>query len=178
MSERHFVSTVESVVNKRIFEKLLHSSEPLYIQHFQFIFEDIWKNSIDTKERIEQIERGLGSETTKVMENPHQAKSQLVSMIENSKDEILMVFPTLNVLKRHDNARLIDMLIDKSHLGIKIKILSPIDKYTKRILLEKNEASNDKTENIIIRGITNQHDIKSTIVMIDKKKCINNRTQE
>ncbi|HEU5120190.1 MAG TPA: hypothetical protein VFT71_04305, partial [Candidatus Nitrosocosmicus sp.] len=172
LSDKQFQGTIEKMEHGKMFKNVLYSTEPLYIKHFQSIFEELWKTGIDAQERINQIEKGLGSVITKVIENPNQTKFQLERMLEDAKEEILIIFPTLNTLQRYENAGLVNILIDKSHIGVKIKILSPVDKYTHRTILEKKESSDDKTKNIIIRGIVNQQDIRSTIVMIDKKSVL------
>ena len=108
VSEIQFASTVEKVDNKKLFEKLLHTTEPIYIELFQSIFEELWKNSIDTHVRIYQIEKGIGSETTKLIDNPAQTKMLLLNTIENAKQEILMVFPSVNAVKRKNNIGIIE----------------------------------------------------------------------
>ncbi len=39
-------------------KSFLFSNEPIYINHFSSLFEEIWKNGIDAKERITHIEEG------------------------------------------------------------------------------------------------------------------------
>ena len=47
VSEIRFASTVEKVDSKKLFDRLLHSTESLYVEHFQTVFEELRKNSID-----------------------------------------------------------------------------------------------------------------------------------
>ena len=41
VSEKQFVGTVEKIVNGEMFGKLVHSTESLFVRHFQSIFEDL-----------------------------------------------------------------------------------------------------------------------------------------
>ncbi len=66
VSEEQFVSTVENGDSKKLFDRLLQSTEPLYVKHFQTIFEELWKNSIDAEERIYQIDKGIGFRNYKI----------------------------------------------------------------------------------------------------------------
>ena len=125
VSEEQFVSTVENVDSKKLFDRLLQSTEPLYVEHFQTIFEELWKNSIDAEERIYQIEKGIGSESTKLINSPDQSKMLLINTIENAKQEILMIFPSINAVKRKNKIGVIDLLKEKSQNDVKVKVLSP-----------------------------------------------------
>ncbi len=108
VSEERFVSTVENVDSTKSFDRLLQSTEPLYVKHFQTIFEELWKNSIDAEERIYQIDKGIGSESTKLINSPDQSKMLLINTIENAKQEILMVFPSINAVKRKNKIGVIE----------------------------------------------------------------------
>ena len=169
LSEIQFASTVENGDNKKMFEKLLHTAEPLYIEHFQTIFEELWKNSIDAHERIDQIEKGIGSETTKLIDNPSQTKMLLLNTIENAKQEILMIFPSINAVKRKNNIGVVDMIKQKSQKGVKVKVLSPIDSEVKKVLMYLSDDINNRDSPYIVREIAKQKDFKRTILLVDRK---------
>ena len=169
LSEIQFASTVENGDNKKMFEKLLHTAEPLYIEHFQTIFEELWKNSIDAHERIDQIEKGIGSETTKLIDNPSQTKMLLLNTIENAKQEILMIFPSINAVKRKNNMGVVDMIKQKSQKDVKVKVLSPIDSEVKKVLMYLSDDINNRDSPYIVREIAKQKDFKRTILLVDRK---------
>ncbi len=152
-----------------MFEKLLHTAEPLYIEHFQRIFEELWKNSIDAHERIDQIEKGIGSETTKLIDNPSQTKMLLLNIIENAKQEILMIFPSINAVKRKNNIGVIDIIKQKSQKDVKVKVLSPLDSEVKKVLMYLSDDFNNRDSPYIVREIAKQKDFKRTILLVDRK---------
>ena len=176
VSEKQFVGTVEKIVKGEMFGKLVHSTESLFVRHFQSIFEDLWNSAIDAKERMDQIESGIGSETTKVIENHVLSKSLFLSAVENAKEEILILFPTIKAVKMNDRIGIVDLLKQKSHNKLKVRVLSPQDNYVKQILSFDNIIGKDHQQNIenfeAKEIAKQQQNIKSTIVMVDKKQLL------
>ena len=109
VSEKQFVGTVEEMRNGKMIETLLYSSEPLYVRHFQSIFDELWKMGL--------IERGVASETTKVIENSSQAIELFLHLIENAREEIMIVIPSSNSVKRQSRIGVIESLIQKGQEG-------------------------------------------------------------
>ena len=56
VSDKEMAATIEKMEGGRISQTFLISNEPLYIDHFNSLFEEIWKNGIDAKVRIKAIE--------------------------------------------------------------------------------------------------------------------------
>jgi len=50
-TEKGMAGTIEQMKGGRISQSFLFSNEPLYINHFNSLFEEIWKNGIDAKMR-------------------------------------------------------------------------------------------------------------------------------
>src|SRR5215472_17154041 len=50
-TEKGMAGTIEQMKGARISQSFLFSNEPLYINHFNSLFEEIWKNGIDAKMR-------------------------------------------------------------------------------------------------------------------------------
>ena len=55
VSHEQCVTTVEDLKNAQMFQRIIHSTEPLYILHYQKVFEELWNLGIDALERIRQI---------------------------------------------------------------------------------------------------------------------------
>jgi signal transduction histidine kinase len=173
VSEKQFQSTVEKMIDGKMIQNVLHSTEPLYIQHYQSLFEDIWNSAIEVQERIRQIETGSTLETTIVIENAAKTKLYFIDMVQNASKEILILFPSLNAIKREVIMGIIDLLKLKSSENIKIKVLSPVNDKVKELLLSNNIDSKNKTaENILCREIRKPDDLISTIVIVDRKHVL------
>lgn len=169
ISEKQFVGTVEKIIDGKMFERILHCTDPLYMEHFQSIFEELWKRSIEVQDRIDQIEQGIGSKSTELIENPSQSKLLLLSVLENAKQEILVIFPSLMSVKRKNKIGIIDILKKKSQNDIKVRVLSPQDDEVKQILSDSYYEDKHQNPNFNIREISNQKDYKRTILLVDTK---------
>jgi signal transduction histidine kinase len=130
----------------------------------------LWVLGIDAQERIRQIETGAILQTTKVIENAVKTKQYFIDLVRNAKQEILILFPSLNAVKREVIMGIIDLLKKRSNENIRIKILSPVNENVQEILFPKDvEGKYNVTENIISREIRKQENLISTIVIVDRK---------
>ncbi len=93
-------------------------------------------------------------------------------MIQNAKEEILILFPSLNAVKREITMGIIDLLKQKCIENIRIRILTPVSENIKQILFPMDSFDEDKSkvmENIQTREIRKQENLISTIVIVDGK---------
>ena len=170
VSQKQCVTTVEDISNGEMFKRIIHTTEPLYILHYQTVFEELWNMGIDAQERIRQIETGTSLETTKVIEDPVKTKQYFIDLVQNAKEEIMILFPSLNAVKREVIMGIIDLLKKKSAENIGIRILSPVNEHIKELLLPKDVAGKYKViKNITGREIQKQDNLISTIVIVDRK---------
>ena len=170
VSQKHCVTTVEDISNGEMFQRIIHTTEPLYILHYQTVFEELWNIGIDAQERIRQIETGTSLETTKVIEDPVKTKQYFIDLVQNAKEEIMILFPSLNAVKREVIMGIIDLLKKKSAENIGIRILSPVNEHIKELLFPKNVVGKYKViKNITGREIQKQDNLISTIVIVDRK---------
>jgi hypothetical protein len=58
VNDKHFHATIEKMEEGKMMESLLISNELIYINHYNSIFEELWKNGIDAAQRIRDIEEG------------------------------------------------------------------------------------------------------------------------
>jgi len=170
LSDKQFQGTIEKMEPGKMFENVLYSTEPLYIKHFQSIFEELWRNGIEALQRIDQIEKGISSETTKVIENPSRSKELLLRLLQNAQEEIMIVFPSFKTVRRQFGFGVSDLLKQKSQENLRIRILSPMSEPVKELLLLVYAKENGQNiENLFVREIVKQQDINSTILMVDRK---------
>lgn len=174
VSDKQVITTVESLERSKLFQTLLYSTEPSIMNYFQSIFDELWKTGIDAQKRIRQIEKGLGSEITKLIENPFEIKSQLSSLIQNANEEILIIFPSITSINIQSNYGFIEILLQKCQQDVKVRILCPLDKGIKNVFFyeyEKNQTSS-KIENMTVREINIQKENKPLIFLIDRKHAL------
>ena len=170
VSRKQCVTTMEDLKNGEMFQRIVHSSEPLYITHYQKVFDELWETGIDARERIRQIETGATIHTTKVVENPLITKQYFIDLVRYAKEEILILFPSLNAVKREVTMGIIDLLKKRITENIRIRILSPVNENIRELLFSKNiKGKYEFKENILSREIRKQENLISTIVIVDRK---------
>ena len=62
------MATLEKMEGGKLAQNLLVSNEPAYVNHFHFIFEDLWVKGIDAEDRIRDIEGGVESADVEVIQ--------------------------------------------------------------------------------------------------------------
>jgi two-component system, OmpR family, sensor histidine kinase VicK len=100
ISNKEFLATAEKMEGGKMISSLLVSNEPIYIDHYNSLFEELWDNSIDAMVRINDIKEGVDLADIEVI--PRSARSRLLylDLVKNAKEEILFNFPTSNAFIR------------------------------------------------------------------------------
>lgn len=170
VSERQLNSMIEEMKGGQMVFSILCSTDKLYIRHFKSFFDSLWNSALDAEERIIQIEKEVTSGSTMLINNPYQAKNQLIETVLRATREIMILFPTINAVKREVVMGFVEILKQKSVENVRIKILSPVNKRIKEIIYSGNTKNKHLViKNIVCRTIRKQKDLKSTIIIVDRK---------
>jgi hypothetical protein len=70
VSDKEMIATIEKMESGQMIQNLLVSAEQPYIDHFASIFDELWKNGIDAKDRIKDIQEGIDTEGIEIIQNP------------------------------------------------------------------------------------------------------------
>ena len=87
---------------EEIIKSLLVSNEQAYISHFTFIFNELWRDAIDARERILSIEQGIEPEFFEVINDREKANQILVDLAKSVKKEALFLLPNDKAIIRVD----------------------------------------------------------------------------
>ncbi len=162
------------------FPHLFYSNGKEIVEQQQHIFEILWDKAIPSEERIKEIVEGIPREHTEVIINTLQTKKVYFDLIDKSEKEILIIFPSINVVYGQKRLGIIDLLNQKAIEGIEVKILTPIIEDIKEIFFIDDKVSSTKhnTENgksdryrkrFLIQEVSQQQEIKFTVLIVDKK---------
>src|SRR5439155_18164482 len=112
---------------------LFVSNEPLYVEHFNCLFEELWKNGVEAAERIKDIESGADLAYIQVVPNASRARELYLTLINSAAKEILLVFPTTGAFVRQEKMGVIQSCKEpaKEH-NVYVRILMPADKSTEQ----------------------------------------------
>src|SRR5215469_6836193 len=172
VSDKEMAGTIEKMEGGKMGQSFLFSNEPLYINHFNSLFEEIWENGIDAIARIKAIEEGVDSEGIKIIQDPVEIQRLAFSLIQKAMEEILVMYSTANAFHRQEHAGKLQLLKEAAtERGVKVRILTPKDELMvetarKLMIVEKAQKPN---KNIGIRYIQPHLQTKVTILIVDRK---------
>jgi len=107
---------------------------------------------------IEEIK----DEEIQVISQPNRVKQIYLTLVRSATSEILLIFPTINAIRREQNIGIVDELVRTAKRGVIIKILTPEDDFIKSQL----EAL--RSSRIIVRKIEYPAESKFKLLIIDK----------
>ena len=126
ISNKEFQATAEKMEGGKMIRSLLVSTEPIYIDHYNSIFEQLWDNSIDAKDRINDIKEGVDLADIEVIPRSARARLLYLELVKNAKEEILFIFPTSNAFIRQEKMGAIPLAIEAAkERTVKVRILVP-----------------------------------------------------
>jgi signal transduction histidine kinase len=173
VSDKEIAVTIEKMEGGKKIQSLLISNEPLYVRHFTSLFEEIWRNGIDARHRMKQVEEGVESDI-EVIQNPDRTEELYWNIIKSAEKEILLIFPTANAVIRQEKMGIIRSLAEatKSRI-IQVRILmpevnlgsSPVIEESKQLQQHQDSPNNS----LNIRYLQQQlSDTKATILIADR----------
>ncbi len=99
-------------INSRIFVSTLKTS-----------FMEMWRNAINMKDRINELEKGTPREETTIIKEPADAQTKINTTLNSAKKEIVVISSSTSINKISDN----NPFQPYAEKGIKLRIMAPID---------------------------------------------------
>jgi two-component system, OmpR family, sensor histidine kinase VicK len=96
VSDKEVALTIEKMEGGKMSQSFLISNEPLYVNHFNSLFEELWKNGVDATDRIRDIEAGVDLADIEVIPSSAKAQDKYLNIVKSASEEILWIFPTTN----------------------------------------------------------------------------------
>jgi two-component system, OmpR family, sensor histidine kinase VicK len=176
ISNKEFLATAEKMEGGKMISSLLVSNEPIYIDHYNSLFEQLWDNSIDATVRINDIKEGADLADIEVI--PRSARSRLLylDLVKNAKEEILFNFPTSNAFIRQTKIGAVpSAIVAAKERGVKVRILVPYDEEVEvRFKQEVGQelGRHNHNPNLEIRYTEQTSGAMATILVVDRKKSL------
>jgi hypothetical protein len=144
VSDKEMIATIEKMEAGETIKSLLVSNEQAYINHFVSIFDELWRNGIDAKERIIAIEQGIEPEFLEVINDRERAGKILVDLAKSVENEALFILPNDEAMIRVDRLGIIDYLIKSSQENnANIKIICPLSEQNSSIIKKISNGAPD-----------------------------------
>src|SRR5215471_5470920 len=177
ISNKEFMATAERMKGGKMIRSLLVSTEPLYIDHYNFIFEQLWDNSIDAIDRINDIKEGVDLADIEVI--PRSARTRLLyqELVKSAKEEILFIFPTSSAFIRQEKVGAIPLAVQAAkERAVKVRILVPYNEEVEnRLKLELGEELGRRPiydADIDFRYTEQSSGTMATILVVDRKASL------
>jgi two-component system sensor histidine kinase VicK len=173
VSDKEIAVTIEKMEGGKRVQSLLISNEPLYVRHFTSLFEEIWRNGIDARHRIKQVEEGVESDI-EVIQNPDRTEELYWNIVKSAEKEILLILPTANAVIRQEKMGIIKSLAEATKSrNVQVRILMPkvnLDhhraiKESKRL----HQQQDNPSDSLNVRYLQQLSDTKATILIADRK---------
>ena len=150
-------------------QSFLAGTVPVYVNHFNSLFDELWKNGLDAADKIRDIEEGIDLAEIEIIRNPREAIKHAWKIIDSAKEEVSLMFSTTTALRRQIKAGGLQVL-RRAALQNKanIRILVP----TEENLLETLSKVKSACSLINLRIMEESLKTKITIILVDRKECL------
>jgi len=183
ISNKEFQGTAEKMEGGEMIRSLLVSTEPIYIDHYNSIFEQLWDNSIDAKDRLNDIKEGVDLADIEVIPRSARASLLYLELVKNAKEEILFIFPTSSAFIRQEKMGAIPLAIAAAkERAVKLRILVPFNEAVEdRLKLDMEEEQGQGQEefrrpiynaDVDVRYIEQTSGTMATILVVDRKASL------
>jgi hypothetical protein len=156
VSDKEIAATIERMDGGRMIQSLLLSNEPAYVNHFNSVFEELWKTGIDAKERIAHIEEGTDLGDVEVIPSAARAREVYLEALKQAQKNIMILFPTTNAFLRQNKMGVVQLAKEAAEQrNVRIRILMPRHESTEQLVrsLTERTYSNYNYNSIDLRYI-------------------------
>ena len=169
VSKHGLIATVEEIAGGGMIQNLLTSNEGSYIKHFTSMFEQLWKEGVDARYRIKDIEEKVGIAEIEIIRNPIDSIARGWDMVKSARKEINVLFSSSNALKRQIAMGALPLLRNASEKQkVKIRMLLPSSDRSDQLI----EETKTNVPNIDTRTISSSLETKISILIVDNKQCL------
>jgi two-component system, OmpR family, sensor histidine kinase VicK len=148
----------------------VESTVRIFVEQQQYFFETLWGKALPAEQRIREIEEGIEPEVIETIRDPKATQARTFELIKSAKEEILIIFSTSNAFRRQEKVGAFDSLIRTAKSkDLKVRILSPIDDYIRKII---DEIKREDKIRIEIRNIKEPLQTKVSVLIVDRKSLL------
>src|SRR5215467_4615291 len=168
VSDKEIAATIEKMECGKAGQSFLVSNEQSYVDHFNSIFNELWRNGINAIERIKDIEAGADLADIEVIPKVSRARELYFRLLKDTTHEVLLLFPTVNAFVRQEKIITKSLLLSNTELmlptttttttaaaTIETKAAHMVERNVKvRILMPYDQMIEQKVQNLKSSHIT------------------------
>ncbi|MFL6328520.1 MAG: ATP-binding protein [Nitrososphaeraceae archaeon] len=172
VSETEYIATAARQEAQSV-PQVIYSNVKDIVMQQRYIFESFRNRAISGDQKIRQIEEGVDLGKTEIIQNSYRTKELFIDLVSSAADEILLILPTVNAFYRCERIGLIHLLREAvEQRGVNVKVLIPSSDAIERILQKSEKGEEEKQKKFEIRRIDLTSEIKSTILVTDRKASL------
>ena len=181
----NFVVTDTEYSSSAIMQQVHAHPETVYsnvrsiVEQQRYLFENLWNKAIPAERKINEIEEGIESEKTYIIQDPQSIQKLFVDMIKSVQHEVLLILPTVNAFLREHRMGIIQLLMQAvRERSVNVRILTPtnnvIDNILKNTVISYQEEGRKKDFDLRSINMSPEETAVSTvtIVVVDKKESL------
>jgi signal transduction histidine kinase len=170
VSDKEVALTIEKMEGGKISQNFLISNERLYVNHFNSLFEELWKDGIDALERIKGIEQGIDLEDIEVIPSSAKAHDKYLNIVKSASEEILLIFPTTSAFIHQEKIGVIQLAEEAAkERNVIVRILVPANSLIEQIIARLIQHY---PNHIGVRYIEQMLNAKATILVVDRRESL------
>src|ERR687888_830643 len=169
VSDKEIAATIEKMEGGKNVQSLLLSNEPTYVNHFYHMFEELWKNGIDAKDRIRIIEEGVEPASIEIIPSPVDSIKRAYDLVETAEEEVLRIFSSVNAFRRQARLGIMHLFKHAVERGVRVRILIPADQ--KEVIQIINEV-NLVLPQLEIASVDKSLESTVGILVVDRKESL------
>jgi len=154
---------------------VIYSNARPLIEQNRGIFERLWHMATPADERIREIEEGVVQPKIEIIRDPYQIQRLYVDLVNQAKEEILIILPTSNAFHRDERIGVIEALQAAASVRqVKVSIVAPDS-----LIQETLQALNRKAEADVGRSLINHRRILEattpntvTVLIVDRNASL------
>jgi two-component system, OmpR family, sensor histidine kinase VicK len=156
--------------------RLIYSNVKEIVELHQYLFETLWNKAIPSEQRIMEIEEGIKPDVIEPLRNPLEIQNLHINLIKSSTNEIMLIIPTTNAVRRHARVGILQLLIESAiHKKVKIRILMPLNSAVKQKINGLVSLSHPQIQ---VRDIETSSGPKSTLLIADRNESLVTEVKE
>ena len=176
ITDKELHATIDKMEGGQMALSVLVSNEPTYVNHFHSVFEELWKNGVDAKVRIADIEQGVDFGNVEAIPSSSRAGELYLDFVRDAQKEIMIMFPTTNAFLRQHKLGAIELAKEAAQKrDVKVKIIMPKHESTEQLLHSITKESPLQSQSHCISNVDVRYieqailDTHATILLVDKK---------
>ena len=133
----------------------MRSTVKMFREQQQYVFDTLWNKAIPAEHRINEIEKNIPAERTEVVSDPHGIESFYKNIINNAKQEIMLILPTtVDTFANEKRIAIIDSLKESAKRNVKIRILVHSKREDYDTAEEQDINNNLKPQGILVNQLS------------------------